>query len=610
MNFRMVWIGPEDDSDAVGRASELLREAQRSSGAKYEQRGAEMARREVLADGRVKYTAVINFSARIVSDLLFDDDAAPRRYFGLEANIEGQKIAFVVAAAEFNRMGWVLNQLGPQAIIYPGQLQHARAAIQWLSGQIRQERIYTHLGWRKHGTDWVYLNAGGAAGARGSRADLRVELPTALQRYQVPPPKDPGELVCAVRASLRCLSLAPDRISFPLLAGVYRAALGNLDFSLFLTGPSGSFKTTLAALCQQHFGAEMDAGHLPASFASTSNSLEELAFHAKDALLVVDDFVPTGRSGDSELHNVAERLFRAAGNHQGRSRLGGAGQLIASRPPRALVLATGEEVPRGQSLRARLLILELGPGEVDRVRLSECQSAAQQGQLATAMGGFLRWIAGQYETVQERLRTRVQELRTYRAPDGRHARLPTTLAELRAGWELWLLFALEAGAIGAAEQAALRHRCERALDDLAVLQRQYHQASDPALRFVSLLQAALAGGHGHVANRLGKPPESPAIWGWQRKFTGRAWIPQGTRIGWIAGSDLFLDPALSYQVAQRAAGTERLLLSEQSLRHRLRESGLLASVDAGRQMLPVRRTLEGRPKQVLHLKTGDLLGRR
>src|ERR1039458_5398969 len=117
-----------------------------------------------------------------------------------------------------------------------------------------------------------------------------------------------------------------------------------------------------------------------------------------------------------------------------------------------------------------------------------------------------------------------------------------------------------------------------------------HQASDPALRFVSLLQAALAGGHGHVANRLGKPPKSPAIWGWRRKSAGRAWTPQGTRIGWIAGSDLFLDPALSYQVAQQAAGTERLLLSEQSLRHRLRESGLLASVDAGRQMLLVRRT--------------------
>ena len=44
-------------------------------------------------------------------------------------------------------------------------------------------------------------------------------------------------------------------------------------------------------------------------------------------------------------------------------------------------------------------------------------------------------------------------------------------------------------------------------------------------------------------------------------------------------------------------------MSEQTIRHRLNERGLLASTDAGRQMLQVRRTLEGRPRQVLHLKT-------
>jgi hypothetical protein len=71
-------------------------------------------------------------------------------------------------------------------------------------------------------------------------------------------------------------------------------AFGEVDFSLFFTGRSGTFKTALPALCQQHFGAEMDARRLPGNFASTANALEELAFLAKDALLVVDDFVPTG----------------------------------------------------------------------------------------------------------------------------------------------------------------------------------------------------------------------------------------------------------------------------------------------------------------------------
>jgi hypothetical protein len=49
---------------------------------------------------------------------------------------------------------------------------------------------------------------------------------------------------------LNFLALAPDRVTFPLLAAVYRAPFGNTDFSMFLVGKSGVFKTALAALCQ------------------------------------------------------------------------------------------------------------------------------------------------------------------------------------------------------------------------------------------------------------------------------------------------------------------------------------------------------------------------
>ena len=38
---------------------------------------------------------------------------------------------------------------------------------------------------------------------------------------------------------------------------------------------------------------------------------------------------------------------------------------------------------------------------------------------------------------------------------------------------------------------------------------------------------------------------------------------------------------------------ERVPVSQQTLHHRLRESGLLASVDSSRQMVQVRRTIEG-----------------
>jgi hypothetical protein len=409
----------------------------------------------------------------------------------------------------------------------------------------------------------------------------------------------------AVRSSLGCLSAAPDRISFPLLAAVYRAPFGEADFSVFLAGRTGVFKTALAALCQQHFGAAMDARRLPTGFASTANAVEGLAFHAKDALLVVDDFAPTGRRGDAELHSLAERLFRAVGNQQGRSRMSGHGGPATPRPPRALVLATGESVPSGESIRARLLVLEVRSGEVNQTILSECQRAGEQGRLAESMGAFLSWNAGHFEERQHGLKARVLDIRSQGQGRAIHARLPATLAELQGSWELFLEFAFSGGAIGRAEKESLEQRSQAAFAQVCALQAKHQQAQDPALRFVALLQAALTCGRAHLADRRGRAPDAATVWGWQRQPTG-GWRPLGTCIGWTVGSDAFLKPAASYQVAQELAGAERLP-GEQMLRQRMRERGLLASVDVGRQMVQVRRTLEGSPRLVLHLKVGDLI---
>ena len=264
-------------------------------------------------------------------------------------------------------------------------------------------------------------------------------------------------------------------------------------------------------------------------------------------------------------------------------------------------------MPQGHSIRARLVIVEVASGDVDRSTLSECQQVGQNGQLAASMGAFIRWIACRYDELQKRIEARTLEIRAQGLGRTVHARLPAALAELQSGFEMWLEFALEAGAISTEERMELEQRCEQALRELAVLQARYHQASNPAMRFIGLLQAALASGQAHVANREGAVPESPQLWGWRHKATNGEWIAQGTRIGWVAGGNLYLEPAVSYQLAEALPADERLP-SQQTLHRRLQESGFLASVDVGRQMVQVRRTLEGSVRQVLHLRTKDLVG--
>ncbi len=600
MKFRFVLLGPDDDPDANRRAAEATAAAGGPASGLYAESNGGMVR---LAGEGGRTIPVANFSARIVSDIVLDDGEGQHRQFGIEAELAGQHVAFAIPAAEFGRMGWVLRELGPRAVIYPGQREHARAAIQVLSGEIRQERVFAHTGWRRIGDAWAYLHAGGAIEKEGPLPGVQVALPDQLDRFELALPSDDEHLKHALGASLRLLEVAPDRVTLPLLATVYRAALGGADFSLLLTGRTGVFKTALALLTEQHFGARIDSGTLPGNFSSTGNALEILAFYAKDALFVVDDFAPTGSARDGELQAVAERLFRGAGNGQGRSRMGSDGRLRPHKPPRALVLATGEDVPSGGSVRARMLVLAVAPGEVDVEVLSACQRAAAEGLFSQAMAGFVRWVAGRYEQVQARRRERVGELRAA-GRAGAHARTPGMLGELQAGFELLLEFAGEIGAITADQWEALPARAWDALAAVGAAQAAYQQASDPALRFLALLKAALAARCAHVADRAGEAPQHPDRWGWRHAVQG--WRPVGVRIGWIEADDLYLEPHVSYRVAQEQAGTERLPVSERTLRARLNERGLLAGIDPARETLKVRRTLEGRGKEVLHVKAGLL----
>src|SRR5205807_5268138 len=104
---------------------------------------------------------------------------------------------------------------------------------------------------------------------------------------------------------------------------------------------------------------------LPANWSSTGNALEAQAFTAKDALLVVDDFAPQGSAADVQrYHREADRLLRGQGNGAGRQRMKADATLRPAKPPRGLVLSTGEDTPRGQSLRARMLVVEVSPGDL------------------------------------------------------------------------------------------------------------------------------------------------------------------------------------------------------------------------------------------------------
>jgi hypothetical protein len=423
-------------------------------------------------------------------------------------------------------------------------------------------------------------------------------------------------LRAAIRASLGLLDLGPDRVTFPLLAAVYRAVLGETDFGIHLAGPTGNYKSEAAALAQQHFGPGLDARHLPMSWSSTGNALEGLAFVTKDCLVVADDFCPTGSAADVQrAHKDADRLFRGQGNRSGRQRMRADGSLRPHKPPRGLILSTGEDTPRGQSLRARLLVVEISPGDLGpqppdpNPTLTACQKDAAEGKYARALAGFARWLAPRYEAVRGRLRAEMAELRDQARGDGQHARTPGIVADLALGLHYFLDYAEAAGAITGAERAALWRRGWAALAEAGGAQATHLDAAEPAGLFLRLLSAALAGGYAHVAAEDGGAPRDPQRWGWKSEEynagdgAGTRHKPQGVCVGWLADDELYLEPDASYAAVQRIARdqNESFALAAHTLRRRLKERRLLASTDVARGKLTVRKTLQGERREVLHV---------
>lgn len=465
---------------------------------------------------------------------------------------------------------------------------------------------------------WAYVHRDGAIGPDGPLSGVDVDLPSALGPFELPPPPDADGLHGAIGASLRIFEVAPDRVAVPLLCASYRAALGGSDFSLHLAGPTGAGKSELAALVQQHFGPRFDARNLPGSWSSTGNALESLAFVAKDAILTVDDFAPCGTTHDiARFHREADRILRAQGNRSGRHRLRPDGTLRPVKPPRGLILSTGEDVPRGQSLGARLAVVEVGPADVNWDVLTQCQRDAAAGQLAVAMSGYVQWLAGRHGELDVGLPDEIAELRREATCSGQHRRTPTIVASLALGWRYFLAFAQEVGAVTADEAGTLWDRAWAALGGMAGAQGGLLATSDPARRFCELLASAIASGQAHVAGPAGDPPEDhgPKAFGWHLRTVGtgqhtrQEWHPQGPLVGWAAADDLYLDPDAAFKAAQAMAGGtgEGISVGATTLHKRLRQGGHLASVDAQRGKLTVRRTLGGARRRVLHLRVSSVL---
>ena len=490
-----------------------------------------------LRDGSVAEFPLCDFTCEIIEEITADDGVESNNFLRIQGKrADGLILPLIDVPTKsfYSSLGnWPNEYWGTLPFIHTGAAKkdNLRACIHLysnLNDDVPRHTVFKYTGWKKINDKWHYLTGSGAITDEGLVNDVTVDLGNGhMGKYLLPEPLAGEDLKQAVNDALVLLSVCPNKphIGAALLAAVARAPLGEaacIDFAIWLHGLTGSKKSAISAIALAFYG-DFTARSFPSNWSDTANDAEAKSFQAKDGLFIIDDFKPSVSSIEAgKLYAMAERIVRNTGNQAGRGRRGSAMEVNAAYFNRSMMIITGEDLPRGQSLLGRLLVLELGGSDVDVSTLTRLQRAASKGQFTGLMSAYIKWLAPRIGQLKKDLPKDIEILRNGALREGlasSHSRAPEIYANLVAGFSTFLEFLEEVNAIDSEKSHQLLLSIETDLTQAFSEQGEYQTDQDEALRFIQLLKAVLSSGNGHIACRLnqGAPELRPFSWGWERE---------------------------------------------------------------------------------------------
>lgn len=528
----------EKITKAVLREAKKIRAPARKQGKRADSSGVQSIYREnqngtvcmyrgTADDGTDLWEKLANFQVTPCCQLTVDNGSGtPEHRFEFTGVLEGGRTLSKVSvpASNYEGLGWIREAWGLEPTIAVGNTkkQHYAAYIQEKAGQSERRTVYAHTGFREIDGTLCYLYHGGAVGADG----VECELPEALHGYQVKG-CEIGERE-AVQEVLRLLEFCPSELGIPMLGAVYLAPLRYFltgitpAFALFLRGGTNTGKTTTAQLFLSHFyDYQGMTTPPPASFRSTANALERLAFTLKDCLLLVDDYYPTDERDKRRMDDIAQKLARGAGDSASRLRMQSDTSMRKSYPPKCLAVLTGEDLPNiGQSGVARFWVVDLTErltAPERRAELTALQEQAEKGVFQRAMRGYLQWLIRNAEGLEDTLRAQYREF-IGTVKQGSHSRFTANEAHLLLGVQMFAAYAVQVGALSGEEEL-----CSRALETLnrqTMEQEALGHEEQPVKLFLDALRELLETKAAyllpeHAPNEMDSPISCGALIGYQ-----------------------------------------------------------------------------------------------
>lgn len=464
---------------------------------------------------------ISNFLPLPIKKIYVDDGREEEGYLQLKAVLTNKKIlpTIKVAYGDIDNAKWISNPKWDLKvrILSPKNRNKELLCDATLSmaDEIPKETLFEHTGFRKIDGKLVYLHQGGAIGASKSISVDISEI--SLERYKFT--ENEYDLKECIELSLSILDVAKKQITIPLIALTYLSPLRSmfleqnipLGFVTWVSGESGSQKSSLSALILSHFG-DFERDNLPGGFKDTVNSIEKKAFTLKDTLFAIDDYYPSKTQTESKkMDAVAESLFGLYGDRQARSRMRQDGQTVKMGfCARGMCIVTGESFPSfAESRTARALIIEMARGDIDLQLLSRIQS--EKDKLSYCMKGYIQYLIDNQDKIQKNCRAKFIEYRNKANQNLTHGRIPEIIASEYIGIELFYEYAKEKGVITDERMKKLKEDAWRILMEVAIKQSSKTEDNRTDNMFFSAVQELLASNKIYLKsykNYMREPDES------------------------------------------------------------------------------------------------------
>ena len=401
--------------------------------------------------------------------------------------------------------------------------------------ELRSYAKYNHTGWVNHKGRTTTCTAAVQSERTGvvlpDTNGFMVDLGGALPLYALPDPPTGSQLIDDVQATLHLRNLGwtgrPNArgIAAALVALPWRAVLGACNFSVVLAGGSGGGKTSLGCLVTQHFapGSRLRLAYPRHRSLGKRPSLVSSGSPTPPKTHPGNRQLHRGRSQSQAQQAKAATILNNQGDLRGRERMGPDMKPLPSLSPRCGLLSTGEDTAARGSAKGRSLLVSVTRGEtpatnsVAHATLTPLQADAAAGAYARTMAAYIQHVASRGLDHQlDRLKQLTTEFRdrAMREEVHGHARTPGILADLAAGYRLFLEWA--GTVVADLDLVAASEEHWKWLCTLAPDQAEQQEEADDALRWRDLVHSALTVGRAYIAGPTGAAPTShQAECGWK-----------------------------------------------------------------------------------------------